>query len=78
MTLWPVSDESTVQIILDFYDAALKSGNAAQALSDTQRNWLVKLRKEHGLLAVVRVAGPFIMSFQGKPWDNNLMCAPNR
>ena len=67
MTLWPISDETTVQIMLDFYDAAFKSGNAPQALADTQRNWLVKLRKERGLLDAVRLAGPFIMSSQGKP-----------
>ncbi|MEY2496950.1 MAG: hypothetical protein QOD12_506 [Verrucomicrobiota bacterium] len=67
MTLWPISDETTVQIMLDFYDVALKSGNAPQALSDTQRDWLVKLRNERGLLWAVRLAGPFIMSSQGKP-----------
>ena len=66
MTLWPISDEITVQIMLDFYDAAFKSRNASQALADTQRDWLVKLRKERGLLQAVRLAGPFIMSSQGK------------
>jgi hypothetical protein len=29
--------------------------------------WLVKLRKERGLLDAVRLAGAFIMSSQGKP-----------
>jgi tetratricopeptide (TPR) repeat protein len=66
MTLWPISDETTVNIMLDFYDAAFKTGNAPQALADTQRDWLVKLRKEKGLLAAVRLAGPFIISSQGK------------
>jgi CHAT domain-containing protein len=66
MTLWPISDEITVQIMLDFYDAAFNSGNAPLALAETQRNWLVKLRKERGLLQAVRLAGPFIMSSQGK------------
>src|SRR4029453_13663823 len=66
MTLWPISDQNTVKIMLDFYDAALKSSNAPQALADTQRDWLVKLRKERGLLEAVRFAGPFIMSSQGK------------
>jgi CHAT domain-containing protein/Tfp pilus assembly protein PilF len=66
MTLWPISDETTVQIMLDFYDAAFKGGNAPQALADTQRDWLMKLRKERGLLDAVRLAGPFIMSSQGK------------
>ncbi len=66
MTLWPISDQTTVQIMLDFYDAAFKSGNAPQALAGVQRDWLVKLRKERGLLEAVRLAGPFIMSSQGK------------
>ena len=67
MTLWPISDQTTVQIMLDFYDAADKSNNAPKALAEVQRNWLVKLRKEHGLLAAVKLAGPFILSSQGKP-----------
>ena len=37
MTLWPISDETTVQIMLDFYDRALASGNAPQSLLDVQR-----------------------------------------
>jgi hypothetical protein len=52
--------------MLDFYDAAFKSGNAPLAQAETQRNWLVKLRKERGLLQAVRLAGPFIRSSQGK------------
>jgi CHAT domain-containing protein len=67
MTLWPISDDTTVQIMSDFYDAAFRTNNAPQALADTQRDWLLKLRKEKGLLAAVRLAGPFIMSSQGKP-----------
>jgi tetratricopeptide (TPR) repeat protein len=66
MTLWPISDETTVKIMLDFYDAADKSHNAPQALADVQRDWLLKLRKERGLLPAVNLAGPFIMSSQGK------------
>jgi CHAT domain-containing protein len=65
MTLWPISDEATVQIMLDFYDRALKSGDAPAALAETQREWLVNLRKETGLLNSVMLAGPFIMSSQG-------------
>jgi CHAT domain-containing protein len=67
MTLWPISDEVTVQIMSDFYEAAHKSGNAPEALADAQRNWLVKLRTEKGLAQAVNLAGPFIMSSQGKP-----------
>ena len=66
MTLWPISDDqTTVQIVLDFYDAAEKTGNAAQALADVQRMWLVKLRNENGVRAAVVSAGPFIMSSHG-------------
>ena len=66
MTLWPISDEVTVQIMVDFYNAAEKDKNAPQALADVQRDWLVKLRKERDLLDAFRLAGPFIMSSQGK------------
>jgi CHAT domain-containing protein len=66
MTLWPINDQMTVEIMLDFYNAADKTRNAPQALADVQRDWLVKLRKERDLLDAVRLAGPFIMSSQGK------------
>src|ERR1700726_5199001 len=67
MTLWAISDEVTVQIMSDFYEAAHKSGNAPEALAEVQRNWLVKLRTVKGLAQAVNLAGPFIMSSQGKP-----------
>ena len=31
MTLWPISDETTIQIMRDFYEAAHTSGNAPEA-----------------------------------------------
>jgi tetratricopeptide (TPR) repeat protein/CHAT domain-containing protein len=67
MTLWPISDEVTVQIMSDFYEAAHNTGNAPEALAKVQRDWLIKLRKEQGLASAVNLAGPFIMSSQGKP-----------
>jgi len=82
MTLWPISDEVTVQIMSDFYEAAHKSGNAPEALAEVQREWLVQLRDgkgpkfdtvkdaikgRGGLAKAVNLAGPFIMSSQGKP-----------
>jgi CHAT domain-containing protein/tetratricopeptide (TPR) repeat protein len=67
MTLWPISDDTTVQIMFDFYDAFFQNISAPQALANAQRDWLVKLRKEKGLLAAVRLAGPFILSSQGNP-----------
>ena len=67
MTLWPISDKATVQIMLDFYEAADKTHNAPEALAEVQRNSLVELRKKLNLRTAVRLAGPFIMSSQGKP-----------
>ena len=67
MTLWPISDEFTVQIMSDFYEAAHKSGDSPLALATVQRDWLVRLRKEKGLAQAVNLAGPFIMNSQGKP-----------
>jgi len=67
MKLWPISDEVTVQIMSDFYDAAHKTGNAPEALAEVQRKWLLKLRTEKGLAQAVNLAGPFIMSSEGIP-----------
>jgi CHAT domain-containing protein len=67
MTLWPISDEGTIQIMSDFYEAAHNTGNAPEALAEVQRNWLLKLRTKKGLVQAVNLAGPFIMSSQGKP-----------
>jgi CHAT domain-containing protein len=65
MTLWSVPDEETVKLMVDFYVAAQKSGNAPQALAEVQKDWLVRLRQERGLADAVRVAGPFVMTSQG-------------
>ncbi len=65
MTLWPIKDEATVDLMLDFYDHALKSGDAPGAWANTQREWLMKLRDEKGLFYAVNCAGAFIMSSQG-------------
>ena len=67
MTLWRVSDQTTPEIMADFYREALKTGNAPGSLAKVQREWLVKLRKEKGLLEAVRDAGPFVMATIGKP-----------
>jgi CHAT domain-containing protein len=67
MTLWPVSDETTPKIMADFYREALKTGDAAGSLAKVQRDWLVKLRNEKGLLAAVRDAGPFAMVVMANP-----------
>jgi len=65
MTLWSVADEDTANLMVDFYSAMHKSGNAPESLANVQRDWLIKLRRDRGLANAVRVAGPFIMSSQG-------------
>ena len=82
MTLWPVSDEFTPQIMSDFYEAAHQSGNAPLAIAEVQREWLAELRDgkgqkfekakdaiygHGGLVNAVKLAGAFIVSSQGKP-----------
>jgi hypothetical protein len=56
MTLWPISDETTVQIVREFYNRALASGNAAQSLLEVQRDWLVKRarRRDYFTRSIVR------------------------
>jgi CHAT domain-containing protein len=67
MTLWPVSDKWTVDLMKGFYDVAMRTGNAPDALADVQREYLVKLKTEKNLVFAARLAGPFVMNFQGKP-----------
>jgi CHAT domain-containing protein len=67
LTLWAVNDEITSRIMADFYRRALRTRDAAHSLASTQRDWLVKLREEQGLLAAVRYAAPFVMATTGKP-----------
>jgi hypothetical protein len=66
MTLWPINDEVTAQI-MSIFRAAHNTGNAPEALAQVQRNWRVKLHIEKGLAQAVNLAEPFIISSQGKP-----------
>jgi tetratricopeptide (TPR) repeat protein len=66
-TATSLNNLALLQIMSDFYEAAHHSENAPEALAEVQRNWLVKLRTEKGLAQAVNLAGPFIMSSQGRP-----------
>ena len=65
MTLWPVNDSTTKDIMSDFYKKCLATGNPTRSLAETQRDWLCKLRQEKGLLAAVGDAGAFVMTAPG-------------
>jgi len=65
MTLWPVFDVPSGQLMLNFYSKLHEDNNPPAALADVQRDWLVRLRAEAGLVPAVVMAGPFIVSSQG-------------
>ena len=72
MTLWPVSDALTVNVMKGFYEKAMiGKGDAPKALAEVQRDVLVYLRKvpkfnreNIGTKKAVDLAGPFVLSFQ--------------
>jgi hypothetical protein len=63
--------EPLYQQALQIYQKVFGAEHPATATSlnnaEVQRTWLVKLRAEKGLAQAVNLAGPFIMSSQGKP-----------
>jgi HEAT repeat protein/CHAT domain-containing protein len=65
MTLWPVSDHWTMEMMEAFYDRALKTGDAPGALAEVQREYLVKLKEQKNPVTAARLAGPFILTFRG-------------
>jgi CHAT domain-containing protein len=65
MTLWPVFDVSSGELMLDFYSTLHQDNNPSEALAEVQKNWLVKLRSKNGLLPAVVMAGAFIVNSQG-------------
>jgi tetratricopeptide (TPR) repeat protein len=65
MTLWPVSDKETSELMQEFYTRA-DTQPAPLAMAEVQRDWLVRLRKEQSVADAVRLAGPFVLTFQGE------------
>ncbi len=65
LTLWPVADRETVLFMIDFYQQLDQGKNhPATVAAAVQRAYLKKFREERGLTAAVKLAGPFILSFQ--------------
>lgn len=65
MTLWPVYDVPSGELMLKFYSTLHQDNNPSEALAEVQRDSLVKLRSKYGLLPAVIMAGAFIVSSQG-------------
>jgi CHAT domain-containing protein len=61
MTLWQISDDETVALMNVFYERVLKGEHPARALPAIQTEFLVRLRKEHGLYHAINLAGPFVL-----------------
>ncbi|MCA9795207.1 MAG: CHAT domain-containing protein, partial [Candidatus Eremiobacteraeota bacterium] len=60
-TLWPVADQETADFMLDFY-RSMNDKDPATALNQVQRQWLVKLRQQHGPSIAAALAGPFVVT----------------
>jgi CHAT domain-containing protein/tetratricopeptide (TPR) repeat protein len=65
MTLWPVADKETSQLMQEFYTRAAAQP-APLAMTEVQKEWLIRLRNERSLDDAVRLAGPFVLTFQGR------------
>jgi CHAT domain-containing protein len=65
LSLWQVDDRLAPIFMKEYYGRLFKMQSPARALSFTQRSWLVRLRKEHGLHYAVKHAGSFILLSQG-------------
>ncbi len=65
LTLWPVADRETALFMMDFY-TNLKAGQNSpiETAARVQAAYLKAFREQRGLTAAVKLAGPFILSFQ--------------
>lgn len=65
LTLWPVADRETALFMMDFYKN-LKGGknSPVETAARVQAAYLKAFREQQGLTAAVKLAGPFILSFQ--------------
>jgi len=67
ITLWPIDDVSAVDLMRDFYSELKTNEKPARALWRVQAAWFGKLRATAGLAHACRAAGPYILTFQGRP-----------
>lgn len=65
MSLWPVADFETVELMRSFYRRWLDGVPAPLALAAAQKEQLLALKRIHGVSGAARLAGPFVLTFQG-------------
>jgi len=66
MTLWPVDDEATVELMEVFYEKYLAGMPAGKALAETQRELFPKWIELHGEVGALARLAPFICTSLGK------------
>jgi CHAT domain-containing protein len=62
MSLWPVGDQITAEIMADFYRKAFTTKDMAKSFTETQSDWLERIRAQRGVATAVREAGPFVFA----------------
>lgn len=63
LTLWPIDDAATVEMMRSFYEKLVGAGNTASvAITATQREELARLTRERGLGVAVKLVCPFVLS----------------
>lgn len=65
MTLWPVNDQATVEVMDAFYEKYLEGIPAPKALSDVQRELLPIWIEKHGAVEAIARLAPFICTSVG-------------
>jgi CHAT domain-containing protein len=67
MTLWPIADQETVDIMAELYKKiALNDDDPGSSLSEVQREWMPKMKTEKGICYAINRAAPFIIFTKGK------------
>lgn len=61
-SLWPISDQVTPGFMHDFYTALSNSGDAAQALAETQRIRITRFEEDHDPLARPLIWASFVVT----------------
>jgi CHAT domain-containing protein len=66
MTLWPIADQETVNIMSDYYKKiSTNDSDPGADLCAVQKEYLNKLRSEKGICFAINRAAPFILFGQG-------------
>ncbi|MAS91841.1 MAG: hypothetical protein CMO55_01495 [Verrucomicrobiales bacterium] len=65
LTLWPVGDEPTVEIMEDFYTRFLAGTPPSQALAEAQKALFPKWEQEYGEINAIAFLAPFLCTSTG-------------